>query len=106
MGVRSLRSALLLAGLAALTPDPAAAGPVNAREHRQRERIHTGIEDGSLTRPEAHRLRHEQVRTERIERRFRRNDGQLGPRERARLDRRLDHSSAHIHRARHNARER
>ncbi len=77
---------------------------VNAREHHQRERIRAGVQDGSLTRPEAHRLVHGQVRTERLERRMRADDGVLGPRERARLDRRLDRSSARIHRQRHDAR--
>lgn len=82
----------------------AGARGVNGREHHQRERIRAGLHDGSLTRHEAHRLAHGQVRTERLERRMRADDGVLGPRERARLDRRLDRSSGRIHRQRHDAR--
>jgi hypothetical protein len=83
-----------------------AGGNVNEREARQRHRIRAGITDGSLTRPEAHRLKHEQVRIERTERRFRRNDGHLGPRERHRLDTLQDRSARHIRRSRHNDRNR
>jgi hypothetical protein len=79
---------------------------VNAREARQRHRIAHGVQDGSLTRHEAHRLAHQQHRIERRERRFRANDGALGPRERMALDRSLDRSSRHIYRARHNERTR
>jgi hypothetical protein len=34
--------------------------------------------------------------------RFRHDDGYIGPREQARLQHRLNHSSRHIYRARHN----
>lgn len=102
---RLLAVLTLAAGCLALGASEASAG-VEKREQRQRHRIQRGVEDGSLTRREAHRLGREQVRNERLERRFRADDGRLGPRERARLDRRLDRSSRHIHRARHNGRER
>ncbi len=103
-GRRALGTLVLAAGLAGLPADSASAGP-DAREARQRGRIAAGLHDGSLTRGEAARLRAEQARIERRERRFRRDDGRLGPRERARLDRSLDRSARHIGRARHNARE-
>jgi hypothetical protein len=54
-----------------------------------------------LTRPEAHRLARQQRHIERVEQRMRHDDGRLGPRERLRLDRALDRSSAHIYRAKH-----
>lgn len=104
---RRLRHAIGLGvALVAFGAEAAEAGArgVNAREHHQRQRIRAGVQDGSLTRPEAHRLAHGQVRTERLERRMRADDGALGPRERARLDRRLDRSSARIHRQRHDTR--
>jgi hypothetical protein len=102
---RALGTLALAASLAWLGAASASAGP-NAREARQRGRIAEGIQDGSLTRGEAARLGREQARIERRERRFRRDDGHLGPRERARLDRSLDRSARHIGRARHDARER
>jgi len=77
-----------------------AAGGVEAREHRQRARISSGIEDGSINRREARGLIHQQAKIERTERRFRRSDG-LGPRERVRLHRLQDRASVRIRRARH-----
>ena len=100
-GIAGLATILLLAGAAM-----ASAGRVEARETRQRTRIHNGVEDGSLTRREAHRLGHEQVRIERTERRLRNNDGRLGPRERVRLDGMQDRASARIYKKRHNGRTR
>jgi hypothetical protein len=48
----------------------------------------------------------EQRHIERVEQRMRADDGVLGPRERLRLDNKLDRSSAQIYRARHNDRTR
>ncbi len=107
MRIRPLRLAALL-GIAvgvALGANDAAAG-VNAREAQQRHRIRAGIADGSLTRHEARGLAREQLRIERLEHRFRADDGRLGPRERVRLGRRLDRSARHVYRARHNDRTR
>ncbi len=103
-GSLAMVAAILLLGGAGLASS-ASAG-VEAREAGQRERIHRGVEDGSLTRREAHRLGHEQVRIERTERRFRHNDGHLGPRERVVLQRMQSRSSRHIARAKHNGRTR
>lgn len=97
----------LAAALAALLLSAAdARAGVNGREAHQRARIRAGVADGSLTGPEARRLARNQVRTERLERRMRADDGRLGPHERARLDRRLDHSSARIWRQRHDPQDR
>ena len=103
--IRGLGAVALASGLLLGAASVAEAG-VNGREARQRERIEAGVEDGSLTRGEARRLVREQQRIERRERRFRENDGKLGPRERRRLDRDLDRSAAHLYRARHNDRSR
>jgi hypothetical protein len=107
LSVGSLRGLTIGAGLAAaLLCASAATAGVNAREQRQRARIAAGVEDGSLTRPEAHRLRRQQRHVERMEQRMRSDGGGLGPRERIRLDRALDRSSAHVYHARHDAQSR
>ena len=105
-GLRSIGCLAVAAGLMALGAGDAGAAGVNGREALQRHRIGAGVDDGSLTRGEAHRLAHQQRHIERMEQRFRADDGVLGPRERHRLDGALDRSSRHIHRARHNGRTR
>lgn len=87
---------------AALGIASSASAGVQGREHRQRDRIRAGVAEGSLTRGEAHRLVHQQARIERAERRFRRDDGVLGPAERLRLDRKMDRASRNIFRKKHN----
>lgn len=106
MKIRFLRRLGLLgmAASAALLFAGSASAGVNGREARQRDRIEAGWENGSLTRGETFRLAAEQVRIERRERRFRADDGMLGPWERRALDRDLDRASRHIGRARHNDR--
>ena len=84
----------------------ASAAGVNSRESLQRHSIGAGVHDGSLTRREARGLVHQQARTERLEQRFRADDGRLGSRERAKLDRRLHRNNQAIYRARHNDRTR
>jgi hypothetical protein len=99
---RGLAAALATAFIALHAGD-AGAG-VNGREHAQRDRIRAGRHDGSLTGVETRHLVRQQGRIERYEQRSRRDDGHLGPHERARLDRMLDRSSANVYRARHNGR--
>ncbi len=102
--MHSLKTALgVLVLLATLGVGVAEAQPgcINARERYQRHRIGSGYSHGSLTRPEARHLFRQQYRTERVERHMRRNDGYLSPRERGRLDYRLDRQSAAIYRNRH-----
>jgi hypothetical protein len=78
---------------------------INHRERRQQRRIRQGVRSDELTRREALRL-------ERGERRIRHNereareDGHVTARERARLQRELNHESHHIYRAKHNRRDR
>ena len=84
----------------------AASAGVNHREYRQRERIRAGIDDGSLTRPEARRLGHQQLRIERMEQRMRADGGGLGARERWRLGHAMNRSSARIWRSRHDGQSR
>lgn len=91
----SIKLGALAIGLALFGAGAAQAG-VDGREANQRSRIRAGVADGSLTRPEAHRLFRQQTHIERVETRMRSDDGRLGARERLRLDRKLDRSSAHI----------
>ena len=92
--------------LSSFVASSASAGHPGARQLRQRVRIQTGVENGSLVRPEARRLRHEQTHVRRARRRMLSDNGRLGPAERARLDRMQDRASRQIFRARHNARTR
>lgn len=98
---RHLRIVLGFAFAALFAAGAASAEGLEGREEHQRDRIRAGVADGSLTQREARGLAHQQLRTERLAHRLRRDDGVLGPRERARLDQRLDRSSARIHRQRH-----
>ena len=72
---------------------------INARQHRQQERIAQGIRSGELTPHEAARLEREEYRFAREERRLR-EDG-LTPRERARLERQESRMSRQIYRQKH-----
>jgi hypothetical protein len=84
---------------------PAAAQPVDQREHRQEQRIHQGVRSGALTPAEAQRLRHREMRLHRTEARMRRhNGGRLTPHQRHRLARMENRDSRAIHRLKHNGR--
>jgi hypothetical protein len=82
-----------------ITATAQAAG-INQREAAQRHSIRKGVEDGSLTRPEAYRLGKSQLRMERKEQRFR-SDGELTRRERANLQATADRNRVKIYRQRH-----
>lgn len=77
------------------------AAGIEQRQWNQQRRIHQGVRCGSLTAGEAARLEREQFRIERMERRLR-ADGDFDCRDRARIRHRLNRSSRHIHRAKHN----
>jgi hypothetical protein len=74
---------------------------INKREHRQQERIVSGVKNGSLTRREAIRLEKEQAQIRIKEARFRRSGDGLSPSERLRLQRELNQSSRHIYKQKH-----
>ena len=93
----------LFAALAMAIAVPAAAGGIDKRQWNQQKRIHQGIRSGSLTPGETARLEREQLRIERMERRLK-ADGNFSRRDRALVHHRLDHSSGHIYRAKHNGR--
>jgi len=76
-------------------------GRVDRRQDKQRARIVQGRHSGELTRGEAHRLKKQQKKINRMERRFSR-DGYLSARERYRLERAQDRASRRIARLKHN----
>jgi hypothetical protein len=78
---------------------------INKRQVNQRKRIGQGIRSGELTRGEAARLGHQQVRIHRQERRFK-SDGTFTKRERVRVHKKQNRASKNIYRKKHNARTR
>jgi len=78
---------------------------IDRREYREQHRINQGIRGGELTRREARQLEAGLLRIRRDERRAR-SDGHLSPRERARLDRELNHESRGIYRQKHDGQDR
>lgn len=84
---------------------PAAAQPVNQREHRQEQRIRRGEMTGRLTPAEARRLQFLEARLHRTEARMRwRNGGRLSAWQRRRLQQMASQDSAAIYRLKHNER--
>jgi len=72
------------------------------RFHNQRHRLTQGIRQDEINRWEARKLTREQYRLRQARYRMRHDDGHLSWQERARLQHRLNKSSRHIYRARHN----
>ncbi len=108
--LKRLLAPALLAGALVAPAAARAAGArhphsINAREHRQQERIRQGERDGDLTRREAERLEAEQARIRVDEAYARRSGDGLSARERARLERELNRSSRDIYRQQHDAQE-
>lgn len=73
---------------------------VNARQHRQHERIHQGVRSGELTKDEAKGLRQEE-RGVRQEERAYKSDGKLTAQERADLHRDQNKVSHDIYQEKH-----
>ena len=74
---------------------------INNRLRAAHERIDRGIDNGSLTKHEAHKLKRELDAVRDDEARMR-ADGRLNPHERERLERELDRLEKHIHHLIHN----
>ena len=89
--------AVLSMGLASATFAATIDQRVNAAYHH----IEQGERSGSISRPEAKRLKAEFHQVREDEARARR-DGHLDRRERERLDREIDRLERHIYRAKHN----
>ncbi|HSB09488.1 MAG TPA: hypothetical protein VLM38_08225 [Blastocatellia bacterium] len=83
------------------------AGPrrINRRQYQEQRRIGQGIRSGELTRREAARLEAGLARI-RIHERFARRDGDITPRERARLNHELNRESRAIYRQKHDGQDR
>jgi hypothetical protein len=77
------------------------AATVNAREHEQQVRLRQGLRSGALTGREYVRLEAREAHIRAEEFRYRHNDGVLGPRERADLQRDLSRESRRIARQKH-----
>ncbi len=88
----------LVAGAYAL--NEARASRVNARQGAQKARIREGVKSGELTKGEAHRLRAQQRRINRVERRSA-ADGNVTDAEKARLEKMQDRASGNIHEQKH-----
>jgi hypothetical protein len=78
---------------------------VNARQHRQTERIKNGVQNGELTKAERDRLAADEAAIRAEERVYRRTGGGLNARERRDLEKDLDKTSREIYRAKHNDRK-
>jgi hypothetical protein len=79
---------------------PRHGGRIDARQDRQRHRIHRGWHAGDLNRGEVRQLGRQQRRIDKMEHRFA-ADGHLSRHERRHLDHAQDRASRQIHRARH-----
>lgn len=78
---------------------------VDERQQNQQSRINQGVASGEVTRVEAAKLRSEQRRVRRTERRAK-ADGKVTRRERANLHRKQNQASRDIRRQKHDAQER
>ncbi len=99
---------VIAAPLCAFAQDQAAAQRpkgINARQHRQVQRIRDGRHDDELTRGELNRLRADEASVRAEERVYRRSGDGLSRRERRDLQRDLNRTSREIYRAKHNDRE-
>jgi hypothetical protein len=70
---------------------------VNYRQNRQQVRIYRGISQGQIGPREYANLQRRSASIELQQRRFRRDDGRIGPYERSVLNRRLDRVSRSIY---------
>ena len=77
---------------------------INAREHRQVERIKNGVKDKELTRAELDKLRADEAAIRAEERVYRKSGGGLNKQERKDLEKDLNRTSREIYRAKHNNR--
>ncbi|RAK59541.1 hypothetical protein DJ021_06860 [Phenylobacterium hankyongense] len=106
---RMVISLAAVSAVLACAPIAAQAAPwqsINQRQANLESRIDQGVRSGSLTRPEAVRLRQEFRALNRLEAQYRRSGGRLDARERADLDRRFDRLSAEVRMQKHDMQNR
>ena len=78
---------------------------INAREHRQAERIRNGVKNDELTRAELDKLKADEAAVRAEERVYRQSGNGLNKREYRDLERDLNQTSREIYRAKHNNHE-
>jgi hypothetical protein len=102
-----MKKSTFFAVFAVIAAAPVLAGTprLDAREHNQRVRIHNGVANGELTRPETRRLAAGQVHLNRAEARVK-SDGVVTGRERAWLQHEANQQSRRIYRQKHDAQDR
>jgi len=101
---RHIVTALL--GLAVVaSPALAQKHNINAREHRQVQRIKDGKQDGELTKGELDKLKADQAAVRAEEKVYRQSGNGLNKAERKDLEKDLNKDSREIYRAKHNARK-
>src|SRR5262249_25472385 len=108
MFVRSAAIAVIGCALAAVGGQAGAGQPppsVDARQHRQAQRIRNGNQNGELTKGEKDRLRGDEAAIRAEERVYRRSGNGLSPAERRDLQKDLDKTSREIYRFKHNDRQ-
>ena len=102
-----MNKSFLFAAVAVMATAPVLAGTprLDHREAHQANRIHNGLANGELTRPEARRLGAGQVHQRRAEARAK-SDGVVTTRERAHLQHEANQQSRRIYRQKHDAQDR
>jgi hypothetical protein len=102
-----MNKSILFAALAVIATAPVLAGTprLDAREHHQRQRIHNGVANGELTRPETRRLAAGQAHLRHVEYRAK-SDGVVTSRERAHLQHEANQQSRRIYRQKHDGQDR
>jgi len=78
---------------------------VNAREHRQAQRIHQGVKSGEITPAEKDRLKADEAAVRAEERVYRQSGDGLNKAEKRDLEHDLNKTSREIYRAKHNDRD-
>jgi hypothetical protein len=81
-------------------------GEIKQREENQTDRINQGVQNGSLTRPEAARLKQQQRDVRQQVRQDKRSGGTFTPREKAQITRDQNRASKQIHKQKHDAQTR
>ena|SRR2546429_9912031 len=96
---------VMTTGAFAATTDRQHPRGINAREHRQVERIKQGVKADELTRAELDKIRADEAAVRAEERVYRQTGDGLNKREAKDLERDLNKTSHEIYRAKHNQRE-
>ena len=99
-------SLLVVVGLAATSASAQTQGRkpwhnINQRQRNQDKRVYQGIRNGELTPREAARIDRQGDRIDRQEARFRKSGGRLSYRERYKLERELNRESRNIYKQKH-----